>query len=135
MMRLWGVGKVDNFVGKLWTGWKALRDEGLQQIAMFQYVFNTISSSFGTLSQKVSEMHRHVHLCTSTGFYDSSPYLQVDNLPPNDTIAGLIEGLAAAHTAYDVPRERNVFDQLWLEYEVLPSPTQPNPFLVQTRMP
>ncbi|KAF5354391.1 hypothetical protein D9758_010797 [Tetrapyrgos nigripes] len=143
-MRLWGVGKVDDFVGKLWTGWKALRDKGLQQIAMFQYVFNTISSSFSTLSQKVSEMHRHVHLCASTGFYDSSPYLQADNLPPNDTIAGPVEGLAAAHTAYDVPRyvsllniclllslsctqilfivqpgERNVFDQLWLEYELL----------------
>ncbi|KAF5318242.1 hypothetical protein D9758_018828 [Tetrapyrgos nigripes] len=139
-----GVGKVDDFVGKLWTGWKALRDKGLQQIAMFQYVFNTISSSFSTLSQKVSEMHRHVHLCASTGFYDSSPYLQADNLPPNDTIAGPVEGLAAAHTAYDVPRyvsllniclllslsctqilfivqpgERNVFDQLWLEYELL----------------
>ncbi|KAF5360179.1 hypothetical protein D9758_011332 [Tetrapyrgos nigripes] len=158
-----GVGKVDDFVGKLWTGWKALRDEGLHQVRFIvsisdlcshmvrplhlglfrsdyllhvsednnvsirQVEFNTISSSFGTLSQKVSEMHRH--LCASTGFYESSPYLQALNLPPNNTIAGLVEGLAAAHTVYDVPSsqilfvvqpgERNVFDQLWLEYELL----------------
>ena len=27
-----GVGKVDDFIGKLWTGWKQLRDEGLAQV-------------------------------------------------------------------------------------------------------
>jgi hypothetical protein len=27
-----GVGKVDQFVGQLWTGWKQLRDEGLVQV-------------------------------------------------------------------------------------------------------
>jgi glutathione synthase len=27
-----GVGKVDDFVGQLWTGWKTLRDEGLVQV-------------------------------------------------------------------------------------------------------
>ena len=27
-----GVGKVDNFIGQLWTGWKQLRDEGLVQV-------------------------------------------------------------------------------------------------------
>jgi hypothetical protein len=27
-----GVGKVDDFVGQLWTGWKQLRDEGLAQV-------------------------------------------------------------------------------------------------------
>ena len=27
-----GVGKVDDFVGQLWRGWKKLRDEGLVQV-------------------------------------------------------------------------------------------------------
>ena len=27
-----GVGKVDDFIGHLWTGWKQLRDEGLPQV-------------------------------------------------------------------------------------------------------
>lgn len=27
-----GVGKVDDFIGQLWTGWKQLRDEGLAQV-------------------------------------------------------------------------------------------------------
>lgn len=27
-----GVGKVDDFIGQLWNGWKRLRDEGLVQV-------------------------------------------------------------------------------------------------------
>lgn len=27
-----GVGKVDDFTGQLWRGWKALRDEGIDQV-------------------------------------------------------------------------------------------------------
>ena len=27
-----GVGKVDDFIGQLWTGWKQLRDEGVVQV-------------------------------------------------------------------------------------------------------
>lgn len=27
-----GVGKVDDFIGQLWTGWKRLRDAGLVQV-------------------------------------------------------------------------------------------------------
>lgn len=91
-----GVGKVDDFIGQLWTGWKALRDEGLVQVgigrledepadrlinaqqlhlglfrsdylldappdgllSLKQVEFNTISSSFGSLSQRVSALHR-----------------------------------------------------------------------------
>ena len=31
-----GVGKVDDFIGQLWTGWKRLRDEsGLVQVRNF----------------------------------------------------------------------------------------------------
>lgn len=29
-----GVGKVDDFIGQLWRGWKALRDEGIDQVCM-----------------------------------------------------------------------------------------------------
>ncbi|KAF5345432.1 hypothetical protein D9758_013639 [Tetrapyrgos nigripes] len=141
-----GVGKVDDFVGKLWTGWKDLRNQGLEQplhLGLFrsdyllhsankettlkQVEFNTISSSFGPLSQRVSELHRHLY--ASTRYFDSSSFLTPANFPANETTTGLAEGLAAAHKAYNVPGsrilfvvqpgERNVFDQLWLEYELI----------------
>ncbi len=96
-----GVGKVDDFVGQLWTGWKALRDHGdigqvrylfllwihhvnIQQhlqlglfrsdyllhesgrneLSLRQVEFNTISASFGTLSEKVASMHRSAYRLT-----------------------------------------------------------------------
>jgi glutathione synthase len=69
----------------------------------------------------------------ATSYFELSPYLKPDNLPKNDTIAGLAKGLAAGHVAYVSsggspsskilfvvqPGERNVFDQRWLEYELL----------------
>ena len=67
-----------------------------------QVEFNTISSSFGTLSERVSGLHKY--LLKSTGYYGSSPYLTAENLPENHTTAGLAGGLAAAHKAYGVPR-------------------------------
>ncbi|EKM79502.1 hypothetical protein AGABI1DRAFT_59176 [Agaricus bisporus var. burnettii JB137-S8] len=144
-----GVGKVDDFIGQLWRGWKALRDEGIDQslhLGIFrsdyllhspngetpelkQVEFNTISSSFGPLSQRVSELHRY--LLSTTGYFNTSPYLSLENLPPNQTISGVAAGLAAAHSAYSAStsnarilvvaqdNERNVFDQRWLEYELL----------------
>lgn len=96
-----GVGRVDHFTGRLWRGWKDLRDQGaiLQvcfikerlrdmllttalikplQLGIFrsdyllhaisesdanvslkQVEFNTISSSFGSLAQVASNMHRY----------------------------------------------------------------------------
>jgi len=69
------------------------------------------------------------YLCSSTDYFGSSPHLTRDNLPQNTTASGLAEGLAAAHKAYGVlearilfvvqPNERNVFDQRFLEYELL----------------
>ncbi|KAH9900994.1 glutathione synthase [Cubamyces lactineus] len=144
-----GVGRVDEFTGQLWRLWKRLRDQGIKQtrhlglfrsdyllhtpshgsasLELKQVEFNTISSSFGALSQNVSKLHRH--LLATTEYFNASPLLKLENLPPNDTIAGLAEGLAAAHNAYDSPSawilfvvqdgERNVFDQRWLEYELL----------------
>lgn len=29
-----GVGKVDDFIGELWRGWKKLRDNGLAQVCV-----------------------------------------------------------------------------------------------------
>ncbi|TFK74734.1 glutathione synthase [Pluteus cervinus] len=142
-----GVGRVDEFTGKLWRGWKEIRDEGVQrplQLGLFrsdyllhareneplelkQVEFNTISSSFGTLSEQTAKLHRYLH--ATTGYYDLSPVLKEENFPPNQTTAGLAEGLAAAHKAYGNKSayilfvvqagERNVFDQRWLEYALL----------------
>ncbi|OBZ71715.1 Glutathione synthetase [Grifola frondosa] len=120
MGELEGVGRVDEFTGQLWKKWKLLRDEGIEQtfhlglfrsdyllhvpnddqpISLKQVEFNTISSSFGALSERIAGLHNHP------------------------------EGLAAAHKAYNTSHahilfvvqdgERNVFDQRWLEYELL----------------
>ncbi|KAJ6612796.1 hypothetical protein B0H10DRAFT_2165465 [Mycena sp. CBHHK59/15] len=143
-----GVGRVDDFVGQLWAGWKNLRDAGLVQplqlglfrsdyllhagrkdepLTLKQVEFNTISSSFGTLSQRTAALHRYLY--ASTSYHNVSPDIKAENFPPNDTTAGLVEGLAAAHAAYNVKEakilfvvqagERNVFDQRLLEYELL----------------
>ncbi|KAG5352949.1 hypothetical protein C0989_011854 [Termitomyces sp. Mn162] len=96
-----GVGKADDFIGQLWTGWKELRDQGLAQVYLYE----------------------------STQYYNSSSHIRAENFPRNDTIAGLAEGLATAHKDYNndqarilfvvQPGERNVFDQRPLEYELL----------------
>ncbi|EPQ54873.1 glutathione synthase [Gloeophyllum trabeum ATCC 11539] len=143
-----GVGRVDDFVGKLWTGWKAIREQGVAQplhlglfrsdyllhspsadepVSLKQVEFNTISSSFGPLSQQTAALHRYLY--NSTRYYDTSPQLRPENFPPNTTLSGLASGLAEGHKAYGVPEahilfvvqdgERNVFDQRWLEYELL----------------
>ncbi|KAF9241336.1 glutathione synthase [Melanogaster broomeanus] len=127
-----GVGRADEFVCTLWKGWKEIRDEGIVQplhlglfrsdyllhtgggggtLGVKQVEFNTISSSFGPLSERAAAMH--------------SPKTSL----PNNTTSGLAEGLSEAHKAYGVqgayilfvvqPNERNVFDQRWLEYELL----------------
>ncbi|KAF7974301.1 hypothetical protein HWV62_12452 [Athelia sp. TMB] len=139
-----GVGRVDDFTGKPWRGWKAIRDEGWEepmQLGLFrsdyllhadgpslkQVEFNTISSSFGCLSERVADLHRYLH--RATGYFGASQHLAADGFPANDTISGLAQGLAAAHTAYGAssayilfvaqPNERNVFDQRLLEYALL----------------
>ncbi|KAG2125780.1 glutathione synthase [Suillus clintonianus] len=141
-----GVGKADEFTGTLWRGWKNIREYGVVQplhlglfrsdyllhaaedrLALKQVEFNTISSSFGPLSERAAAMHRNI--LASTSYFSASPYLTADNFPENSTTSGLAEGLAKAHAAYGVqdarilfvvqPNERNVFDQRWLEYELL----------------
>jgi len=43
------------------------------------------------------------YLLASTHYYSDSPELKAENLPPNNTTAGLAEGLAEAHKVYNVP--------------------------------
>ncbi|KAG2753746.1 glutathione synthase [Suillus brevipes Sb2] len=142
-----GVGKADEFTGTLWRGWKKIREHGVlaqplhlglfrsdyllhtaeDRLALKQVEFNTISSSFGPLSERVAAMHRNI--LASTSYFSASPHLTADNFPENSTTSGLVEGLSKAHEAYGVrdarilfvvqPNERNVFDQRWLEYELL----------------
>ncbi|KAI0265685.1 glutathione synthase [Gloeopeniophorella convolvens] len=145
-----GVADVDDFTRALWSAWKGLRDEGVPSplhlglfrsdyllhqpnpedpIELKQVEFNTISSSFGALSQQVTGLHRY--LARSTQYFDTSPLLSPENFPPNETVKGLAAGLAEAHGVYGnpdahilfvvQPNERNIFDQRLLEYELLES--------------
>jgi glutathione synthetase len=96
-----------------------------------QVEFNTIASSFGGLSSKVSALHRYL---SSIEAFPSSvaSVTKGDALPEPRSMPSLAAGLAAAHKAYGVNKEgraqcvlflvqdpeRNVFDQRHLEYEL-----------------
>ena len=62
-----------------------------------QVEFNTISSSFGALSSKVTDLHRFL-VQSQTYPDESAPAL--NDLPENKAIDGLVHGLAEAHKAY-----------------------------------
>ncbi|WVQ97915.1 glutathione synthetase [Kwoniella sp. CBS 9459] len=143
------VSKVDDFQGELWRGWKEVREELVQdkqlgifrsdyllheekegeQLAVKQVEFNTIAASFGALSQRAGEMHRFLQKATRS-YYDVSPHLsRSSNLPENEPLKQLASGLAEGWNAYGQGEavvlfvvqdgERNVFDQRWLEFELL----------------
>ncbi|CAO1623342.1 unnamed protein product [Sympodiomycopsis kandeliae] len=99
-----------------------------------QVEFNTISSSFGPLCAKVGELHRS--LINQTDYHGASDLLELSRTPRNTALQLLARGLAEAHQLYvknrsdttgETPRilfvvqekERNAFDQRWLEYELL----------------
>lgn len=96
-----------------------------------QVEFNTVASSFGGLSTLVSQLHRY--LLRIDAYPQTGHLITEDNLPVNHSAQGLACGLAAAHKAYGPggggrktvvlfivqPGERNVFDQRWLEYNLL----------------
>lgn len=106
------------------------QDTPTKRLQVKQVEFNTISSSFGGLSWKVSGLHKHL---LAVGAYPESTVQLDGNLPEVKTVPALAAGLAAAHKAYGsgakFPRtcvifvvqdpERNVFDQRHLEYELL----------------
>ncbi|RPB05606.1 glutathione synthase [Choiromyces venosus 120613-1] len=95
-----------------------------------QVEFNTIASSFGALSTRVSELHRHL---AKMGAYPSDSIINVESIPVSPALQESAKGLAVAHKAYGSggkgrstavfmiiqPGEKNVFDQRWLEYELL----------------
>ncbi|GAA5886687.1 hypothetical protein JCM6882_005857 [Rhodosporidiobolus microsporus] len=142
------VAKVDEFQGRLYEIWKAVKKEGVRQplslglfrsdyllhsppsspssLSIKQVEFNTISSSFGVLSTRVTALHRYLLL---SGAYPSDPRLSLPSLPENGALEGLAAGLAAAHKAYGreeavvlmvtQDNERNAFDQRPLEYELI----------------
>ena len=104
-------------------------DPSEPQPSVKQVEFNTIASSFGGLSSKVSGLHKH--LLAIDAYPESiSKIVTESSLPPSTSVPGLALGMAKAHEAYGnsisgLPTcfiflvqdiERNVFDQRHLEY-------------------
>jgi glutathione synthetase len=97
-----------------------------------QVEFNTIASSFGGLSSRVSALHNHL-LKIDAYPSSTSSLIKAENLRQSSAASSLAKGLAAAHQAYGTSRtnrplcvlfivqdpERNVFDQRHLEYALL----------------
>ncbi len=104
-------------------------DPSEPQPSIKQVEFNTIASSFGGLSSKVSGLHKHL---LGIGAYPESlsSLINDSTLPPSTSVPGLALGMAKAHEAYGPSEsglptcvvflvqdtERNVFDQRHLEY-------------------
>jgi glutathione synthase len=148
------LARIDDFMAGLWKVHQAVKSEGYAQpldLGLFrsdymvhldkstgrgqpsvkQVEFNTIASSFGGLSNRVSEMHQHL---ASIDAYPEEIGSIVNNssLPPNTSIPSLALGLAKAHEAYGASSkqlptcviflvqdpERNVFDQRHVEYNL-----------------
>ncbi|KAI4248682.1 MAG: hypothetical protein LQ352_005858 [Teloschistes flavicans] len=144
--------EVDDFIAQLWKVHLEVEKEGYVQhlsLGLFrsdymvhkepndpgakptikQVEFNTIASSFGGLSTKVSELHSYL---SSIHAYPTSSWstIQSSSLPANPSITSLSAGLKSAHTAYGLPKtspklpqcilfivqsfENNIFDQLAL---------------------
>lgn len=97
-----------------------------------QIEFNTVSVSFGGLSNKVSLLHQFLN---SSGQYDSEysyPYYEEDDIPVSQSLEGLSLGLKDANYYYNDEQdstktvilfivqngERNCFDQRHVEYEL-----------------
>ena len=95
--------------------------------SLLQVELNTIASSFGSLSTRVSELHRYL-LTLHPSFAEAS----VDQLPKQNALKGFAAALALAHTENCAaqgwgpdsdavvvmvvqPGERNAFDQQWLQ--------------------
>ncbi|CAI2185230.1 6905_t:CDS:10 [Funneliformis geosporum] len=142
------VTKVDDFIDKLYKIYLKVKEEGIVQpislglhrsdyllhvpqdateANVLQVEFNTISSSFSSLSFLTGELHRY--LLESTKYFNSSELLKINSLPLNDAMTSLPKGIAKAHELYGSPNavammvvigeERNAFDQRWIEYNLL----------------
>ncbi|KAI4165682.1 MAG: hypothetical protein LQ342_000624 [Letrouitia transgressa] len=99
-----------------------------------QVEFNTIASSFGGLSAKVSALHSYLH---SSGAYPptkDTSLMRIQSLPSNPSITSLSHGLVVAHEAYGPSKrtpplplcilfivqdpENNIFDQTALSTHI-----------------
>ncbi|EYE93398.1 glutathione synthase [Aspergillus ruber CBS 135680] len=138
---------VDDFISHLWKVHLAVQKEGYAQklslglyrsdymanipsnasASLKQVEFNTISSSFGGLSSRVTSLHTEL---LRTPGYPPHPLLDSSVPPENTAIETLSAGLAVAHKSYGPSKsapalplcilflvqedERNLFDQLAL---------------------
>ncbi|KAL8968678.1 MAG: hypothetical protein Q9197_004752 [Variospora fuerteventurae] len=144
--------EVDDFIARLWNVHLEVEKDGYVQdlsLGLFrsdymvhqdiddttarptikQVEFNTMASSFGGLSTKVSELHSYLR--SVSAYPPTSPSLiKPSSLPSNPSIGNLTLGLRAAHIAYGPSKsnpphplcilfivqdtETNIFDQLFL---------------------
>ncbi|KAJ3143760.1 hypothetical protein HK101_003119 [Irineochytrium annulatum] len=115
---------VDDFTGRCWEIYKAVRSEGVVQALMTdqpvrfgihrsdyllhagheggeleiqQVELNTIASSFGSLSTKVSELHNFLSV-QSDGYKSLKP--PISALPPNGSLYAIATGISEAFGLY-----------------------------------
>ncbi|KAL9102234.1 MAG: hypothetical protein Q9163_002594 [Psora crenata] len=139
---------VDDFIASLWGVHLAAKREGYVQdlsLGIFrsdymvhrdpndpqagsrikQVEFNTIASSFGGLSAKVSALHRYLY--DINAYVQLAPLIRPSTMPLNPSIEAISDGLYTAHKAYGNSKsghlqlrcilfivqdpENNVFDQ------------------------
>ena len=99
--------------------------------SLLQVELNTIASSFGSLSTKISEMHREIGLMEAV---DPVSTYTLGNIPINIALNEIADGLAAGHRAFlsqtglhnqdcyvamiVQPGERNFSDQRLLQFQL-----------------
>ncbi|XP_021962634.1 glutathione synthetase isoform X2 [Folsomia candida] len=130
--------KVDEFTGRLFNIYETVRAEGITQdvsLALLrsdyfvdqslfvakQVEINTISSSFGALSNVLVDLHRFV--LTELGHLT-----ELRNLPDNNALEGLCGGMLSAWKVYNQPMSAilfviedvtyNICDQRFHEFEI-----------------
>ncbi|KAI8096912.1 glutathione synthetase [Halteromyces radiatus] len=143
------LSQVDDFMKRLYDIYLQVKTEGIAQSASLgihrcdyllhadlgadahtariqQVEFNTIASSFGSLSTRTTELHKY--LLSSIDNYGEGQ-ITADQLPDNNTVDSIAQGLASAWKLYGKsnarvmmivqPGERNAFDQRWIEYALM----------------
>ncbi|KAI9312645.1 glutathione synthase [Dichotomocladium elegans] len=141
------LGGVDTFMQRLYDIYLKVKEEGVAQRASLgihrcdymlhtvqgsdelkiqQVEFNTIASSFGSLSTYTSKLHRYL-LQSLEGYGGGA--INIDQLPENHALEVITSGMASAWKLYGNPQayvlmvcqkgERNAFDQRWIEYLLL----------------
>ncbi|KAJ2045957.1 Glutathione synthetase [Coemansia sp. S16] len=90
-----------------------------------QVEFNTIASSFASLSSIVGDFHRHMLAKTEYKDLLQAGNITKDQLPANESLTSIADGLAVGFKLYGntsavvvmvvQPNERNIYDQRWVE--------------------